>query len=605
VPGRVRVGARGPLLARAGALVAAALAAPGAALALELPTGTPDLVLRLDGTFRYNVGLRTDPIDERIGANPAFTAGEYRFAQGDLVANRLDLLAELDLSWRGRLGARASAAAWYDQAYRDGRAHVSPDLAARGIPGPYVGNEYSDYTLHRYRGPWGELLDAFVFAKLDLGPVPVTVKAGRHALVWGESLMQAGATHGIGYAQMPLDLQKAFATPGVEAKELFRPLAAISAQAQILPALSLATQVFLEWQSCVYPEGGTFLGPSDAPFYGPDGVYRPPPPGLPPSAGSYLVNRGASRPRDAGELGVALRWRPEWLDGTLGLYYRRLSDKLAAVLLTPNPGAIGPLSPLFPSPFEYRQYYAEDVDLVGVSLAKQVLGASVGAEASWRHDTPLLAQSLGYAAAPAPALEPVLFPHGAPSLAGNSYQARGDTLHAVLNAVGVVPGGRAFGTASWAVELTYSRWLDVRTNQDMFYGLGYGVCRDDPALSATTPSLARGRRDGCATRDHVAVGASVALTWFRVFPSVDLLVPAAVSWTISGNSPVTLGGNEGSGTYSAGVAADVDGRWRVDLKYVDFFGYTADNGTMVTRANGLLALLENRGHVILTAKATF
>ena len=60
-----------------------------------------------------------------------------------------------------------------------------------------------------------------------------------------------------------------------------------------------------------------------------------------------------------------------------------------------------------------------------------------------------------------------------------------------------------------------------------------------------------------------------------------------------------------SGTYSAGVAADVDGRWRVDVKYVDFFGYTADNGTMVTRANGLLALLENRGHVVLTAKATF
>ena len=129
--------------------------------------------------------------------------------------------------------------------------------------------------------------------------------------------------------------------------------------------------------------------------------------GPPPSAGSYLVNRGASRPRDAGEFGVALRWRPEWLDGTLGLYYRRLSDKLAAVLLTPNPGSIGPLSPLFPSPFEYRQYYAEDVDLVGVSLAKQVLGASLGAEASWRHDAPLLAQSLGFAAAPAPALEPV------------------------------------------------------------------------------------------------------------------------------------------------------------------------------------------------------
>lgn len=586
------------LLAAALILLAAPLVPGAPARALEIPTGNPDLALRLDTTVRYNLAVRTDPVDARLGSNPAFTGGEYSFPRGGVVANRLDLLAELDLVVRGRWGGRLSAAAWYDDAYRDHTASGSPALAAAGIPGSYVGDRYSQFTRRRYRGPWAELLDALALATFDLGGVPLSVKAGRHTVYWGESLMLAGATHGVSYAQMPLDLQKGYATPGVEAKELFRPLAGVSAQAQLTPELSLSGQVFLEWSSNLYPEGDTFLGAADFAFNGPDGIYRPVG-GNP----AFLANAGVRRPRDLGEWGLAVRWRPERLDGTVGLYYRRYTDKQAAIFLTANPGGQGPLSPGMPSPFLYRQYYGEDVDLVGVSLARQVLGVSVGAEASYRHDTPLLAQSPAFAVPPAPPLAGAMFPHGAPRLIGNSYQARGDTLHGLLNAVGVVPGGRAFGSASWAVELTASRWLTVRDNPDTFYGLGYGVCRGDPALASA--GLARGRRDGCATRGHVAAGASLAPTWYRVLPRTDLIVPLAASWTIAGNSPVSLGGNERSGTWSAGVAVDVDSRYRVDLKYVDFFGTTADDGKTVTSANGMLALLESRAHVALTAKGAF
>jgi hypothetical protein len=579
-------------------MLLAPLVPAGHASALEIPAGSPELVLRLDNTIRYNFGLRTDPVSPKIGANPAFTEGENSVPQGGLATHRLDLLSELDLAWRARWGARLSTAAWYDAAYQGGRATMSPALAAAGIPGSYLGGAYSRYTLRRYRGPWGEVLDAFVFARLDAGEVPVTFKAGRHTVYWGESLMQAGATHGVCYGQMPLDLQKAFATPGVEAKELFRPLASVSGQAQLTPSLSLSAQAFLQWQSNVYPEGGTYLGPADFAFNGPDGIFRNLS-GTP----AFLRNDGVSRPGDLGEWGVALRWQPAWLDGTVGLYYRRFTDKLAAVLLTANPGGVGPLSPAIASPFRYRQYYGEGIQLVGLSLARQLLGASLGAELSYRRDMPLLAQSLGFAVAPAPPLQAVLFPHGPPTLRGNSYQARGDTWHGVLNAVGVVGGGPVFSSASWALEVTGSRWLAVRDNQDLFYGLGHGVCRTDPALAAA--GLARGKADGCATRGHLGVGAALAPTWFRAFPSVDLSLPLALSWSVAGNSPVTLGGNQGSGTWSAGVGADLDNRFRLDLKYVDFFGATKDNGTMVTSANGLLALLKNRGSVTLTAKTTF
>jgi hypothetical protein len=582
--------ARSPPRLRAKLAVAALAGLASLASARELDLGVPELEARLDGTLRYNLGVRTDPVDDEIARNPVFAGGEGRVDQWGVTTNRLDLLAELDLTWLGRYGARVTGAGWYDDAYRGATASST-----------YVGRDFSGFTLDRYRGPYGELLDAFAFARLHAGAVPVTVKAGRHTIYWGESLMQAGAIHGISYSQMPLDLAKGAATPGVEAKELFRPLAGVSAQAQLTPALSLAGQVFLEWEPYLFSEGGTFLGGADSTFSGPDGFF-PPTPG-PPTM--FLRNGGTSEPRGAGDFGLALRWGPEWLQGTLGLYYRRFTDKVGAVLLTENPGDVGPLSPTFDSPFQYHQYYGEDVDLLGVSFARQILGASVGAEVSFRHDQPLLAQSLGFAAPPVGVAPPdvtpeALFPHGPPRLVGNSYQARGDTLHALANVVGVLSGG-LFDTAGWALEVTYSRWLDVRENEDMFFGEGYGVCRSEPALGR----FAKDAGDGCATRDHVAVGAGFTPTWLRVLSQVDLLVPMSATWTVRGNSPVMLGGNEGSGTWAAGIAADVANRYRFDLRYVDWFGRTRDDGTRLTSTNGIFGVLESRGNVTFTAKATF
>jgi hypothetical protein len=559
-----------------------------AAAARDVPTGSADVELRFDTTLRYNLGVRTDPQDARLSSSPTFTAGENSVHPGELSTNRLDLLLELDLAWSGNAGVRVSGVGWYDDAYRNRTVYRT---AGTSGPGTYPNDAFSSYVLDRFRGPYGELLDAFAWARADAAGVPITVRAGRHAIAWGESLMLSGNTHGVGYAQVPLDLAKGFATPGVEAKELFRPVTSVSAQAQLARTLSVAAQVFLEWQPYLYPEGGTFLGGSDAAFTGPAGVAGP--------GGSYVRNGRISWPSDTGEWGAAIRWRPDLLDTTLGLYYRRLTDKFAAIMVTGS---------------EYRQYYGEGVDLVGVSVARQVLGVSVGAEASYRRDMPLLAQSPALAQAPAPPLAPILFPHGAPTLRGNTYQARGDTFHALANAVGVVSGVPGFSSAAWAIEVTYSRWLDVRENQDMFYGVGYGVCRSAPALRSSAPppapqyDFSRGQADGCATRDAVGVGAGFTPTWFQAFSGVDLVAPLSASWTVHGNSPVAFGGNEGSGTYGLGIGADVRNRYRIDVRYVDFFGRLRSNpnrSLLPLSVNGLPAILQNRGSVTLTAKATF
>ena len=253
---------------RVSAIAIAALAcAIGAdtAQAFEFDTGNPDLTVRWDNTVRANLGMRTEQRNDLIGNNQLYDEGTYSFDRGDLVAARLDWFTELDVAYDKRFGGRISAQAWYDAAYGTyGRSN--PNFAAIAS---YVGNQFSDYTRDLYRGPDAEFLDAFVYGRFDLGETPLTVKLGRHSLYWGESLFVNGNLNSIAYAQNPLDLQKGFATPGAEAKELFRPLNQISAQAAVTDELTLMAQYYFEWDSFRFPEGGTFLGPVDFAFRGP------------------------------------------------------------------------------------------------------------------------------------------------------------------------------------------------------------------------------------------------------------------------------------------------------------------------------------------------
>jgi hypothetical protein len=74
---------------------------------------------------------------------------------------------------------------------------------------------------------------------------------------------------------------------------------------------------------------------------------------------------------------------------------------------------------------------------------------------------------------------------------------------------------------------------------------------------------------------------------------------------LSVNAATIFGGNESNGTYSVGLGADIFQKYRVDLKYIDYYGKYKDNGTAVIGQNGFTTLLKDRGFVSLTAKVTF
>jgi hypothetical protein len=484
------------------AAVSAALAAPGVATAFEIDTGVDGLVVRWDNTFRYNLGMRVEDQDEAILKNPNLDDGNRNFKKNSIVTNRLDILSEFDVVWNRMYGARVSAAGWYDGAYGslDNTNTATANTLLNGMP---VAGELSDYSKRFTKGPSGEWLDAFVFANIDLAGMPFNVKAGQHTVYWGDSLLLGGAVHGVSYAQNSLDLAKGFATPGAEAKELFRPKGGITMQLMPTNELSVAAQWFYNWQAVRLPESGSYLTINDSLQFGGNSVivganpFAAAIPGSPALLRAWNVSGEDSRNSGSiGDYGLSARWSPQWLDGTLGFYYRNTTDILPQQILTPglasgvpagtctaiggivvapgacivNPKATNVADLTRKGKFGTYQFaYGDNIHILGLTLGKNIGGVSVGAELSYRENMPLNSD-------PIVALPRPLVNRAAGQIAVDEIPsegtpgALGKTMHGLINAISIVPKTALFDTATISGELTWMQWLSVTQNEAVFKG---------------------------------------------------------------------------------------------------------------------------------------
>ena len=541
------------------AALVAALAVCGSAAAFEIPTGNDDLVIHWDNTLRYTLAQRVRGQSSQIVNSVNNDDGDRNFNVG-LVSSRLDLLTEADAVYQKKYGVRLSAAAWYDPIYRS-----SLDNQSVGTSNHFVNGTQSlglnSYTKSLFGGPDAELLDAFAFAKVKVGEVPINIRVGRHTIFWGEAFFSYAGSNGISYSQSPIDMAKALAMPGVELKEVFRPLNQVSVQIQPTKELTFAGQYYLQWESNTFPEAGSYLGPADNLMNSGESIILAP--------GFNIFNSGDIKPKQTGDWGVMARWNPEALNSTFGFYYRKFSDKMPQIIATnfilPAPGVVIPAN--------YRLSYGSNIDLYGISFAKQILGVSVGSEISYRRNMPLASQWLA--------------PAG----------ARGDTTHAVLNFLTLLPKTWFFDSGSSILEFTYGRYNKVTDNAAFFNG-----------------------RDGYAgldriTRDNSTVTVNVVPEWRQVLPGVDMSMPMTFAAGMHGVSAVGGGGSKESGSYSAGLSFDVFAKYKVDLTYASFFGILHPDGQGQIMAPGnaaagqgagdLLGLLRDRDLLSLTLKATF
>jgi hypothetical protein len=540
--------------------VAAALASSGQLHAKEFLLDNPDLNIRWDNTVRYNLGIRAEGRENSLANNATYDESDSKFDRGDLVTNRVDLMSEFELAYQQYHGFRISGAAWYDQAYADTDAETNDgDVYYSGVGGgastpSYAGGHYSGFTKRYHRGVSGELLDAFAFTRFELGDVPVSLRAGRHTVYWGSGLLIAG--HAISYSQAPLDGRKAVSNPGTETREIFLPLAQLSAQAQVSDRLSLAAQYFLEWDTTRAPEGGTYLASADVALEGPDQ--------LPAAPGFGLPIRHAKTPRNRGNWGVMGTYSLDFLHSDIGLYYREFDDYNPWGLQVGGDSA--------------RYVYAENTRLYGLSWAAGPLlgGGSLGADLSYRKNAALVSSNISRA---------------------DDRGARGDTWHLVVNGLWLLPQTRFFDTGNFIAEMAYSHLQRVSDHKELFRGEGYAGC---PA--------GQDKEWGCATRNYLGASFSFAPQWLGVFPGWNISAPLSFDYGISGNA-ASGGGSEGKYSYKIGIKGTLDERYDVTLAYIGYgsqrkYGEIPGVGKTVIGGNGDVGL-SDRNWLSLTLSTAF
>ncbi|MGB4076012.1 DUF1302 domain-containing protein [Pseudomonas sp.] len=618
------------------------LASLPTAHAFEVDTGSEDWAVRFDNTVKYNYGVRTESADKRMLGTPNNNDGDYNFRKaGTNISNRVDILTEMDVVYQGSMGFRVSAASWYDKAYDNAGSSSNPFVNGNGetsgiagwngrptAPAMFGSPHLSNYAQRYYSGPSGEILDAFVFYSTEVGEESLLgVKAGQHNVFWGETLLNP--VHSISYGQSGLDLAKLAASPGTEAKELFVPRNQLSTSFTVNPELTLAAQYFFKWDAARLPEAGTYYGGSDLVGEGAQSFLlgHTGGPGLAGPNGTLSnIRRGDDiTPDERGDWGLMAKWSPEWLDGTLGVYYRNTSDILPQAVLDArglNTGGLGAPAgvPTLRNTIDTTSYalaYGEDVDIYGISLSKDVAGISVGSDLNIRHNMPL-SSIPAILSAPGPdglAQGTLALPDRKASTGvivdtSDGYGATGDTLHWTLNGLMTIADTPLFDSAVLLSELYYSNLLELDSHNEALYK-GKDTYRglDKP------------------TRDNWGLAVNFTPTWYQVFPGVDMSLPMSVNVGLDGVSPVQGGGAEDTGTYAIGVGAAIYNQYFVDLKYVDSFGESekcengATDGSTPNALDGTQrytcyaggyssfsgggATTEDRGAVYLTLKTTF
>lgn len=549
----------------ASVLFAAGMLGAIQAHAIEIDTGNPEVAVRWDNTVRYNYGVRRQAQDPAILANANADDGNRNFNPDQVVANRLDVLSELDWVVDKKYGARMSAALWTDAAYNNLSSTGSSTYNSSTGSGTL-----SDYTSRYAKGPSGEILDAFVFSNFDAGDVPVSVRLGRHTNFWGEALALGGAVNGVSYGQYSIDVWKASATPGAESKELYRPRNGLTVQIQPATDLSVSVQTFFDWEAVRIPESGSYLGGSDMVLNGGDQMF----------VGTAKPRLVDNTPNKTGDWGLAARWSPEWLDGTLGFYARKTADIMPQLSLERTGAAVT----------GYHINYARNIEIFGTSLSKNIGGISVGAEISARRNMPLQSGASVLTASQWQSFTDQ----------GETTAAKGETAHAVLNLVGVAPRTSLFDLASWSMELAWNRLLRVTSDPNNAYkGL---------------PAYVTGGTNGINVYNYVDASTNEATTlalgftpvWLSALPETDISLPITYSRGLNGNSAVNNGGNFDTGNWSIGLVADYKAKYNFALRYIGNFGRysTLPSGAAQTFA-GSSSSIADRGMLVFTFKATF
>lgn len=552
-----------PPLRRAPARLAALLGLQcgllGAAQAVQFDTGVPDLKLRWDNTVKYSAGYRLRDAAPVLTADVNLDDGNRNFDK-DVVSNRFDLLSEMDVSYR-QFGARVSAAGWYDSVYNRRNDNDSPSTANSASVDP---DEFTDAT-RKLHGRRGELLDAFVFGKFDLGSSPLTLRLGRHTVVYGESLFFG--SNGIANAQGPVDIVKLVTVPGSQFKEILRPVNQLSGVLQLNPQVTLGAYYQLRWERSLIPGAGSYLSAAD--FVG-DGAERfiVGAPLVPGGGAAAFWNAQQLKGDDSGQGGVQLRWTPAGSEWEFGFYAARYHDKTPYLYLVPGAGfdaVRGQVGTL-------HEVYHEGIRTYGASATTSVGQLNLAFEGSIRDNASLVS-------------DPQVVSLADSDNDRSPAYAVGKTAHLQASAIYVLTKTALWDAGVFLGEVAWNRRLSIDKNP--------------AALDPNT------------TRDAAALRLIFEPSYFQVVPGLNLSVPIGLGWNFMGRSSSIFNWNGGSskgGDYSVGVKFNYQEAWQGGLSFTGFFGGADGFLTPPNSPTPVLSykqVYKDRNFISLTLKRAF
>jgi len=539
------------------------------ALAFEIETGVPELKASWDTTVKYGAIWRVDQRSSLLIDRPPTTNnqddGDRNFHRG-LVSSRFDLFTEADVTFRN-FGARVSAAGWYDTVYEHSNDNNSP-ATANQYTVPF--NEFTHAT-RQVHGTDFQLLDSFVFGKGSIGDVQTSFRAGRHALLWGESLF-FGA-NGIAGTQAPVDVVKLQSVPNSQFKETILPVGQVSGQVQFSPAFSVAAYYQYQWTKTRLPAVGSFFSNTDVVDFGGERILAGPPlvPGGMPAAFYRGVDQAAS---DSGQGGAAVRIHA--LDTDFGLYAIRWHSKSPQVYVRPailaQPG--GP--PIIVNPANYNpaigqigQYfltYPEGILTYGASASHSLGDINLAGEVSIRRNMPLVSHTPGIV----PGVSADNKDHPLYSV-GNSVNAQASFLW-TLPPNFIANEATALGEVAW----------NQRT----------GITRNPDALDPNT------------TQGATGIQLVYEPIYRQVYAGLDISVPVGGSYTHGRSSTVQGFGVDKGGNLNIGVTATYLNLWRFALSFTHYYG-PAGPGTDSFNHTSFAQSLADRDFVAFNVRTTF
>jgi hypothetical protein len=304
-----------------------ALASP-AAYAWDFQNDTGTFSGSWDTTLTYGQAWRIESRDCRLiaianggcGRSPNIDDGYLNY-DTDMFSRAAKVLTELSLNYRG-IGAFVRASGLYD------------DAAGTTQRTPL--SEKSEDLVESYT----RLLDAFVYAKFDIGSMASELRLGRQVVSWGESTFIQNGINTINHFDV-----SALRVPGAELKEAFLPQEMVNFSIQFTDNFSAQAIYITDWNATVPEPAGSYFSNNDfAPTGGSKvvlgfGSFSDQGVDFRPLGGPFItnfqtVNRlDTQKPPDDGQYGFNLKYyAPGFNNGTeFGLFFLNYHSRLPLI----------------------------------------------------------------------------------------------------------------------------------------------------------------------------------------------------------------------------------------------------------------------------------